>query len=135
MGTNETDEPRIVMVGPGYGLEINGGRVLTALHVAESMDFPIVYQNADKDIAVIFTNHSNHYKLKFIGSKDDFIFIETMPRTGESGMPCLIGNKVYGVIVGESNGKGLVTMLDETVISILNQTEGLNEREKEKRLE
>jgi len=117
----KTSETRVVVAGSGYGLEINGGRVLTALHVAEKMDYPIVYQNPDKDIAIIVTNHTNQYNIRFISSKDDFILTGTVPRPGESGMPYTIDNKVYGVIIGESSGQGLVAALDESVIVILGQ--------------
>lgn len=113
------NEARVVMVGPGYGLEINGGRVLTALHVAEIMDYPILYQNTGKDIAIIATNHGNKYSLKLAASKEEFIFTDIVPIKGESGTPYMIGNKVYGVIIGESGGRGLVAALDETIIAIL----------------
>lgn len=115
----ETKGTRIVMVGPGYGLEINGGHVLTALHVAEKMDYPIIYQNPEKDMAIIFTGHINKYNINFISSKDNFIFTDTAPKLGESGMPYILDNQVCGVIIGESGGRGLAATFDESIIVIL----------------
>jgi hypothetical protein len=115
----KTSETRVVMVGPGYGLEINGGRVLTALHIAEMMPFPIVYEDAGRDIAIITTNHTNMYNLIFAVSEDDFLFAKLAPKPGESGKPYLTDGKVYGVIIGESGGKGLVAALDESIVLIL----------------
>ena len=107
------------MVGPGYGMEINNGRVLTALHVALKMDFPVIYANTDKDIAVIETGHKNKYKLKFASSVSDFIFTDIVPQPGESGKPYIAGGAVRGVIIGESEGFGIAAALDETLIRFL----------------
>jgi len=115
------NEPRVIMVGPGYGLEINNGRALTALHVAEKLCFPIVYEDVEKDLAIIETNHANKYKLRFISHGDDFLFIDTVPKPGESGMPYVTDNEVNGVIIGESRGRGVVSALDEIIISVLTQ--------------
>lgn len=132
----ETNEPRVVMIGPGYGLEINGGRVLTALHVAEKIDYPIIYQNPAKDIAIIATAHTNQYRTRFTCSMDDYIFIGSVPKPGDSGMPYTIDNKVYGVIIGESGGQGLVATLDESIIEIIKTDWRTDyEKNKEKRLE
>ena len=114
-----TDEPRVVMIGPGYGVEINGGLALTALHVAAEMEYPVIYKNDKKDIAIIQTNHRNNYKLRFVESGDDFIFINSVPQPGESGKPYLTGNEIRGVIIGESGGHGVVAALDKTIVSIL----------------
>lgn len=119
----KTSETRIVMVGPGYGLEINGGCVLTALHVAEAMDYPIVYENVGRDIAIIKTNHSNKYSLLFVSTEDEFLYADYAPKPGESGTPYLIGGKVYGVIIGESDGKGFVAALDKSIIAVLSKGE------------
>jgi len=109
------------MIGPGYGMELNSGRVLTAMHVAMKMDYPIIYADMDKDIAIIETSHINKYTLQFASSSTDFLFTETVPQPGESGKPYIADGKVYGVIIGESGGHGLAAALDESVIRLLNK--------------
>jgi len=110
------------MIGPGYGTEINNGEVLTVLHVAVKMNYPIVYADADKDIAIIVTDHKNNYKLRFISSAADFLFTETIPQPGESGKPYITDGKIYGVIIGESGGFGVAAALDDSIIHFLNGT-------------
>ena len=107
------------MIGPGYGMEINNGKVVTALHVAMKMNYPIVYADESKDLVVIKTGHKNKYNLRFEYSERDFLFIETVPKPGESGKPYVVDGKVYGVIIGESGDYGIVTAFDNSIVHLL----------------
>lgn len=109
------------MIGPGYGTELNGGRVLTALHVAMKLDFPIIHADTDKDIAVIETGHKNKYNLMFTSSASDFVFTEDVPQPGESGKPHIVDGRICGVIIGENGGYGIAATLDESIMRLLNK--------------